>query len=215
MIQALQQPVSFDEFNSWYPEQSEFRYELKRGVIVQMPKPKGQHSVLAGNTATDLTLQIRQQGWPYVVPKECIVKISEDTGYEPDIIVLDNDCLTTEPRWESASTVERGASIKLIVEVVSTNWRDDYVVKLADYEAMGIQEYWVMDYLGLGGRRFIGNPKQPTLTICTLIDGEYEMTLFQGDTPIISPTFPGLNLTAAKLLGAERPAKPDHLPEQE
>jgi Protein of unknown function (DUF820). len=46
--------------------------------------------------------------------------------------------------------------------LVSTNWRDDYGYKLVDYEALGISEYWIADYLGLGGRRYIGNPKQPT-----------------------------------------------------
>lgn len=111
---------------------------------------KGKHSVLAGNTATELSFEIRRQGWTYVVPKECIVKISEDTGYEPDIIVLDNDTLPTEARWESVSTVEKGTSIKLIVEVVSTNWRADYFQKFADYKVMGIPKCWVIDQLGLG-----------------------------------------------------------------
>ena len=29
---------------------------------------------------------------------------------------------------------------------------------------MGIAEYWILDYQGLGGRRYIGSPKQPTAT---------------------------------------------------
>jgi Uma2 family endonuclease len=32
-------PLSFDEFINWYPENSEFRYELRRGMVVEMPKP--------------------------------------------------------------------------------------------------------------------------------------------------------------------------------
>jgi Uma2 family endonuclease len=83
---------------------------------------------------------------------------------------------------------------------VRTNWRDDYVVKMEDYEAIGVQEYWVVDYLGLGGRRFIGSPKQPTLTVCALVDGEYEMRLFCGGDRIISPLFPDLELAAAQVL---------------
>jgi Uma2 family endonuclease len=51
------------------------------------------------------------------------------------------------------------------VEVVSTNWQDDYLVKVAEYERLGIPEYWVVDCAALGGRRFIGNPKQPTVSI--------------------------------------------------
>jgi Uma2 family endonuclease len=88
------------------------------------------------------------------------------------------------------------------VEVVSTNWRDDYAVKMTDYESLGIQEYWVVDYAGLGGRRFIGNPKQPTLSLCDLVDGEYQITQFRGDELIYSPTFPNLALTAAQVFAA-------------
>jgi Uma2 family endonuclease len=52
-----------------------------------------------------------------------------------------------------------------VVEIVNTNWRDDYHKKLADYEQMGIVEYWIVDYTALDGRAFIGNPKQPTVSI--------------------------------------------------
>ncbi|MEQ8975612.1 MAG: Uma2 family endonuclease [Coleofasciculus sp. C1-SOL-03] len=51
MIQALQPPITFDEFIEWLPETSECRYELHRGVIVEMPKPRGKHSKLSGDLA--------------------------------------------------------------------------------------------------------------------------------------------------------------------
>jgi Uma2 family endonuclease len=199
-LKLLPKPVTFDEFIAWYPENSEFRYELRRGAIVEMPKPRGQHSILAGERAADLALEIRQKNLPYFVPKECVIKIGDDNGYEPDVIVLDRAALATEPRWESASTVEQATSIKLVIEVVSTNWRDDYEVKMAAYEALGITEYWIIDYVGLGGIRHIGKPKQPTVTIATLIDGEYETRMFRGDDPIVSATFPALNLTASQVM---------------
>jgi Uma2 family endonuclease len=200
MVQALVKPIGFDEFIDWYPEDALCRYELRRGRIIEMPKPRGKYSRVAGDTGFTIGSAIREAGLPYSIPRECIVKAADDTGYEPDIIVLDPTVLDQEPRWESGSIVQDGASIKLIVEVVSTNWRDDYVVKMADYEAIGVQEYWVADYLGLGGRRFIGNPKQPTLTVCTLDDGEYELRLFCGDDRVISPLFPGLDLTVRQAL---------------
>jgi Uma2 family endonuclease len=199
-IEVLPKPVTFDEFIAWYPENAEFRYELRRGVIIEMPKPRGKHSILAGDRATDLALEIRRQNLPYVVPKECVIKIADDTGYEPDVIVLDSTALATEPRWESSSTVEQSTSIKLVIEVVSSNWQDDYEVKMAAYEALAIPEYWIIDYAGLGGIRHIGKPKQPTLTIATLIDGEYETRMFRNDEPVVSLTFPSLTLTAAQVM---------------
>ncbi len=39
---------------------------------------------------------------------------------------------------------------------------------------MGISEYWIVDYAALGGREFIGKPKQPTILIGSLDEGEYQ-----------------------------------------
>ncbi|NMF84877.1 Uma2 family endonuclease [Nodosilinea sp. P-1105] len=188
-------PISIDDFLAWYPETPGQRYELRRGTIIEMPKPKGKHSEIAGFIAKVLNQAIDRSQRPAFIPKECILKISEDTGYEPDVTVVSRPSLSDEPRWESASVLERGESALLAVEVVSTNWRDDYALKMVDYEGMGVGEYWIVDYLGLGGRRYIGNPKQPTLTVCSLVDGEYELQQFRGCDPIFSPTFPDLGLT--------------------
>ncbi|MGJ3245053.1 MAG: Uma2 family endonuclease [Elainellaceae cyanobacterium] len=196
MIQAFRQPTRFDEFIEWYPEHSEVRYELHRGTIVEMPKPKGQHSRIAGNLAFELGAAIRQALLPYFIPKECIVRSADgESGYEPDVIVLDETAIASEPRWETSSVIESATSIRLIVEVVSTNWRDDYFIKFGEYEALGVPEYWLVDYAALGGRRFIGNPKQPTLSVCQLVEGEYEMRQFRGSDRIVSSAFPNLNLT--------------------
>jgi Uma2 family endonuclease len=196
-------PVSFDEFIEWLPESSENRYELHRGVIKEMPKPRGKHSDVAGYTALKAGIEIERLQLPWFIPKECIVRsLDGDSGYEPDVIVLDRSVIQDEPQWESGSILTLGKSIKLIVEVVSTNWQDDYLHKLADYEALGIQEYWIVDYAALGGRRFIGNPKQPTFTVASLVDGEYDVQTFREADRIIFPTFPDMALTAEQFFAA-------------
>ncbi|MEG3857907.1 Uma2 family endonuclease [Microcoleus sp. herbarium12] len=200
MIQALPEFVTFDEFIDWCPENSEHHYELHNGEIVEMPKATGKHSKVAGFTVLKVGIEIERLNLPYFIPKESVIKpISEESGYEPDIIVLNEQAIVNEPRWEKSSIITRGSSVPLIVEVTSTNWGDDYALKLEAYEAMGIQEYWIVDYLGLGGRRFIGNPKQPTFSVYQLIDGEYQVKLFQGAEVIESPTVPELNLTAQQV----------------
>ena len=204
MIAAIDRvSMSFNEFVDWYPEDSENRYELRRGAIIKMPKPRGKHSRLAGDLAYELGTVFRPANQRYFIPRECIIKVANDTGYEPDVIVLDESNLSNEPRWEKESIVTSAQSIKLVVKVVSTNWRDDYLTKLGDYEALGIQEYWIVDYLGLGGRRYIGSPKRPTFTVCTLVEGEYELQQFRGDATVASPTFPEFSLTANRTFGVD------------
>jgi Uma2 family endonuclease len=202
--QAQTEPkiYTFDEFIEWYPESSELRYELYDGVIVEMPKPRGKHSKLTGSLVGKLLTTISEIGKTdiWFIPRESIVKPHRDnSGYEPDIIILNQETINTETRWETESIIQNATSVKIIVEVVSTNWQDDYYDKLRDYEGMGIPEYWIVDYAALGGRKFIGNPKVPTIFVCELIDGEYQMTPFRGTDRIISATFPQLSLTVQQI----------------
>ena len=87
----------------------------------------------------------------------------------------------------------RGESVKLIVEVVSANWQNDYARKSEDYALFGVFESWIVDYLGLGGRDYIGNPKQPTLTPCVLEGDRYQKQVLQGSAQLHSPAFPTLD----------------------
>jgi Uma2 family endonuclease len=179
-VQLLPQPVTFGEFIDWYPENSQVRYELRGGAIIEMPKPRGTHSEVAGAVAKKLNYAIDLGHFSYFIPKECIVKCGDRNGYEPDGIILDRLALANEPLWATSSAIEHGSSIKIIIEVVSGNWQDDYELKMAEYESLGIPEYWIVDYAGLGGIRHLGKPKQPTLSICTLVLGEYEIQRFRG-----------------------------------
>ncbi|UKP01329.1 Uma2 family endonuclease [Nostoc sp. UHCC 0870] len=203
MTQALPKIVTFEDFIAWYPENSGVRYELHNGEIVEMAQPTGKHERIKGFSAAELTVEFRRLNLPYFIPNQAIVRPPErESGYFPDVLILNDAALVDEPLWEKSSTVTKGTSIPLVIEVVSTNWRDDYYLKLADYEEMGIPEYWIVDYAALGARKFIGNPKQPTFSVYQLIDGEYQVSQFRGSDKIISPTFPELNLTAEKVFKA-------------
>jgi Uma2 family endonuclease len=204
--QTIPKTVTFDEFVAWYPENSVRRYELHNGVIVEMPLGTGPHSRVTGFTRDEISAEIRRLKLPYFIPGDCLLKpIRDEAGYQPDVIVLDQVALANEPRWDRESIITMGSSVRLAVEVVSTNWQDDYHFKFADYERLGIPEYWVVDYAALGGRRFVGNPKQPTLSVCQLVDGEYHVTQFREDDLIESPAFPELKLTAEQIFRAGLP----------
>ncbi len=193
MVQALPELITFSEFAEWKPDGE--NYELHNGVIKEM-QPRGKHEEIVGFLATEFTLEFRRLHLPYFIPKQALVKVAaQETGYSPDILVLNRDNLANEPLWEKYSTVQNSVSIPLVIEIVSSNWRDDYLTKVRDYEEIGIKEYWIVDYRGLGGRRYIGNPKQPTISLYSLVDDEYQVTQFRDKDKIVSPSFSELNLT--------------------
>ncbi|MEH2257684.1 Uma2 family endonuclease [Nostoc sp.] len=207
MTQAITKLVTFEDFAAWRPEGG--RYELHDGVIVEMAQPVGDHEDIVGFLVEKIAIEYVRNGLPYTIPKTALIKpTNSESAYSPDVLLLNRPNLINEPLWKKESTVSLAASIPLVVEVVSTNWDDDYYTKQGKYEGIGIPEYWVVDYLGLGAKKFTGNPKQPTISIYQLIDGEYQVTQFRGSDAcggkqrIVSPTFPELNLTAEHIFQA-------------
>jgi Uma2 family endonuclease len=178
MIQAVPQLMTLEAFLDWYPD-GYGRYELWNGMVTEM-QPTGTREQVAGFLAGGLFSEIKRLQLPYVIPRQAIVKPidTNQSGYNPDVIVLDQLGLNQEPLWKKRSTVTQGASVKVVIEVVSTNWRDDYGHKFIDYEALQIPEYWIIDYLGLGGRRYIGTPKQATVSVYQLVDENIRCSSF-------------------------------------
>ncbi|MFN6466396.1 MAG: Uma2 family endonuclease [Nostoc sp. DedVER02] len=203
MTQAIPKLVTFEEFVDWLPENRRVRYELHKGEIVEMAQPVGEHEEVKGFLGIEIPFEIKRLGLLYFMLNQAIVRpLEKDSGYLPDVLVLNRANLENEQLWKKQSIVSLGASIPLAIEVVSTNWRDDYYLKYAEYEEMGIPEYWIVDYAALGGRNFIGNPKQPTITVCNLVDEEYQISKFRDSDRIISQTFPELNLTPNQIFQA-------------
>jgi Uma2 family endonuclease len=199
MRQTDSKTMTLEEFLDWYPD-GYGRFELHDGVVIEM-QPTGTHERVASFQTLKLGIEIERLALPYFVARQCIIKPidSDKSGFIPDVAVLDENALESEPMWQKRSTITKGETVRLVIEVVSTNWQDDYLIKLAEYEKLGIPEYWIVDYLGLGGRRYIGNPKQPTISVYQLIDGEYIFSQFRENQRIESAAFPELNLTAEEI----------------
>lgn len=201
MVAPQIKPIGFEEFIDWYPEDSK-RYELIEGVIVEV-LPTGSHEDVSGFLIAELNFEIRKQNLDYSIPKNCLLKpLAPRSGYLPDIAVINRQQIKDEPLWKKSSVIQNGKTVPLVIEVVSTNWRDDYGHKFVEYEAMGIAEYWIVDYRALGAVRYIGKPKQPTITICKLIEGEYQMEKFVKGDLLKSSVFPQLKLSVDTIFQA-------------
>jgi len=199
MVDTLLKALTFEAFLKKYGDQP--RYELADGELVDM-EPTGPHEAEAGKTASKINIEIERQSLPFLIPKSCILRPSGDeaTARRPDVVVLDEVALADEPHWFQEPVIVRGQSVKLVVEVVSTNWENDYARKVEEYALRGIDEYWMIDFRGLGEIRFIGDPKQPTFTVNRRSGKLYDQQRFRLSEQIVSPLFPELILSLEDIL---------------
>ncbi len=193
MIVATTKPMTFEEYLA-YDNGADARYELVDGVIVEMPT-ESDINVLLGSFLFSVFLQVLpyyclRRGTEIVTPRGLA------TSRYPDFLVLTEAgaaALTGARR--SIVTPDMPAPL-LAVEVVSPgepgseNYDRDYVEKRAEYAAQGIPEYWIID------------PSRQVVLVLTLTDDRYQEITFTDSQPILSPTFPILNLTATQLLTA-------------
>jgi Uma2 family endonuclease len=202
MIAIAQKTLSFEEFLNW-DDESGRSFELVNGVAMPLSEPTAKHEDVVDGLCRLLVDRCQSLNLPYVPRQSKQVRLNAPPGEsessrKADIVVF------AKEEWvrmrQSSASAAAYIPPPLAIEVVSTNWRDDYRIKLNEYETLGILEYWIVDYAGLGGVQYIGSPKQSTVTINRLIDGEYQALRYQGEATIVSPTFPQLVLTIAQII---------------
>ncbi|BAY76053.1 hypothetical protein NIES25_25020 [Nostoc linckia NIES-25] len=193
MTHISSKTLTFEDFLSQY--QNNPRYELADGELIDM-EPTGPHETVSGKLATQIGIYLVAEQLPWFIPRTCLIYPFADTATarRPDIVVLDETVLDRESLWEREPVITLGRSIKLVVEVVSSNWETDYARKVEEYALLGIPEYWIVDYRGLGGVAFIGKPKQPTFSVCQLVEDTYIQQQYRLNELITSPLFSGFHI---------------------
>lgn len=191
--------LTFQKFLDRYPDDSSC-YELVNGEITEMLASRWQDDI-ADFLTRKFDREVERASLSYRVTGRLLLATQSTDGQQqgrrPDVSVID---LQT---WQSnrLSSAALEVPIQLVVEVVSSNWEDDYLDKLDEYQRLGIVEYWIVDYLAIGSRSYLGNPKKPTLFVYSLTEnGVYQYRAFKGDEAIISQTFPELKLTMNQIL---------------
>ncbi|BAU43673.1 Uma2 family endonuclease [Leptolyngbya sp. O-77] len=202
MVAIVKKPLTFEEFLNW-DDGSGRSFELVNGVAMPLSEPTAKHEDVVEGLCRLLVDHCQSLKLPYVPRQGKQVRLVARSG-EPQSSRKADIVVFAKEEWdrmrESSAPAAAYIPPPLVIEVVSTNWRDDYRIKLNEYETLGILEYWIVDYAGLGGVQYIGSPKQPTITVNSLIDGEYQAQQYQGETSIVSPTFPQLQLAIAQII---------------
>ncbi|MBR8829528.1 MAG: Uma2 family endonuclease [Gomphosphaeria aponina SAG 52.96 = DSM 107014] len=188
--------LSFGEFLREYPEG---KFELINGDLVKLEAIRA-HKNISRFLVQAFHRESERLGLDYIVDKDIIIrtvtKKAEERGSIPDVSVVKASIWNANVTTYGAIT----EPLELAVEVVSTNWEDDYIDKLDEYERLGIKEYWIVDYLAIASRSYLGNPKVTTVFVYNLKEGKYQQQAFENQTQIVSELFPELKITVEQIL---------------
>jgi Uma2 family endonuclease len=201
MVQIALKPLTFAEFLTW-DDGTGRDFELIDGFPIPLNDPNANHEDVAARLSAYLENLCITLDLPYVCRLSKQIRLKTEPGQRErsrrgDIVIFDRlEWLRLKASPSSAAAYNPPP---MVIEIVSNNWRDDYLTKLAEYENLGIQELWLVDYAAFGASRYTGDPKMPTLSIYTLVEGEYQVQQFRDRERVRSSTFPHLEMIAAQV----------------
>lgn len=195
MTQARVTFTSFEEYLSFSDATPmEGRYELIDGELVELPP----ESRLNSTIAVRILLVLLATGIPVelIHPGKCevqvpILQLNDAANRFPDLVVLREEHLQLTQR-RLTITLDMPPP-RLIAEVVSpgkTNRDRDYIHKRAQYAAIGVPEYWLID------------PVAQTVMVLSL-EGESYREIGVFGEQIASVEFPGLELAVEQIVEPE------------
>jgi len=137
--------MTADDFIEWCsrPENTDRRFELVRGKVIEVPPPTKIHGVVSANIAYVLGGYIRQRGAGYITINDAgtLIERDPDTVRGPDVAYFtDADSFKDlHPKYGEQPPI-------LAVEVLSPNDRINRVLsKIDDYVNNGVRLVWLVD----------------------------------------------------------------------
>ena len=178
--------MSFEDYAT-FDNQSEARYELVDGKLIEMNPPTFGHMLIAKFIEQRLDAEIRRLHLGWLCFREAGIRTGLRKSRLTDVYVLRPEQVSD---FLDESAICQTAPL-LAVEVVSPDSvTRDYRYKRAEYAALEIPEYWIVD------------PLESQVAVLVFNEGLYDETVFEGDRPLTSPTFPDLKLTIENILAA-------------
>jgi Uma2 family endonuclease len=192
MTQARLKFASFEEYLSYSNEvHLEGFYELIDGELVKLPPESEPNNWIALNLR-DYLIRVAPRRLVRIHACELQVPVlrpKDAANRYPDLVVLQPEHLELTQR-RLTITLDMPAP-RLIVEVVSpgkTNRDRDYLHKRAQYAAIGVSEYWLID------------PAAQAVLVLTLEGEDYrEVGVFTENQSITSIEFTTLALSAKQI----------------
>ena len=190
--------LTFDEFVQFDDGNELNEYELVAGRLALMSEPSDWHEEILEFLSFMFELQYRRQKLSYSVRKRSALMLDSIRGRRPDIAVIDRPKTRREDRQPGIRTTPR-----MVVEIASGNWSTDLVEKQEEYEALGVNEYWIVDYRGQIPEKYCRRGKGKKVIILKLFNGLYQKAEYLEGEVVPCFTFPELKLTVNQILAAE------------
>lgn len=187
--------LSFEDYLALNDSELEHHAELIDGELTELPPEAGLNSSIVMFVVSHLFAI----GIPFthIKPYCCevqtpVLEPGDAANRFPDLVILGDEHLRLIQK-RNTITLEMPPP-RFVLEVVSpgqANRDRDYIRKRAQYAAVGIPEYVIVD------------PEERSVTVLVLEqDGYREAGCYQGDRRVISSTFPDLSLTVDQIFAA-------------
>lgn len=180
--------LTFEEFLA-YEEESDTRYELVDGELVEMPTESSENNRISRGLFLELAKLVPLARLAH---KDTKVEVSgrRATCRIPDLLVHTDESAAALSGASRSIVTRDMPPPALVIEIVSsgsTNRIRDYRYKRTEYAARDIAEYWIID------------PEERQITVCEWVDGQYEDKVFAGETRIESTVIPRFQQTAEQI----------------
>jgi Uma2 family endonuclease len=134
MVAIVNKPLTFAEFLAW-DDGSGRNFELVKGIAMPLSEPAARHEDVVDGLCRLLIEHCQLLQLPYVPRQGKQVRLNTgpdepESSRKADIVVFARD--EWQRMRQSSASAAAYVPPPLVIEVVSTNWRDDYRIKLND-----------------------------------------------------------------------------------
>src|SRR4028118_2299482 len=183
--------LTFEEYRV-YQGESDVKYELYKGKLIAMPTATILHIKVCEYLVYQLQRYLVAHNLDLVVKTGRGVRTDEDKSRIPDVVVCTQSLLEQAAARPGAGILEFDEKPLLVVEVVSENRREDYVIKRGEYELANVPEYVIVD----------PTENKQRVRVMAFLEGEegYTYTDFLPGEEMESVVFPDLVLSVDEIL---------------